>query len=135
MQTTEAALHSGSDPSLPPLMNPTILEASEDLTNLSHLNEPAGEIFAIPIMATDIDLFYSPPSHPFTVLSKRNLHIFWNRSHSHQSICAGGFIICPSDGASICWKAACLASATFVRHCRGGIHVSFRAALAAMFAD
>lgn len=23
-------------------MNPTMLEASEDLTNLSHLNEPAG---------------------------------------------------------------------------------------------
>jgi myosin V len=27
---------------LPPLMNPTMLEASDDLTNLSHLNEPAG---------------------------------------------------------------------------------------------
>ncbi|PNY18319.1 myosin MYO2 [Tolypocladium capitatum] len=35
------ALHSGSDASLPPLMNPTMLEASDDLTNLSHLNEPA----------------------------------------------------------------------------------------------
>ena len=35
-------LQSGNDPSLPPLMNPTMLEASDDLTNLSHLNEPAG---------------------------------------------------------------------------------------------
>ncbi|OAQ85318.1 class V myosin [Purpureocillium lilacinum] len=35
------ALQSGNDPSLPPLMNPTMLEASDDLTNLSHLNEPA----------------------------------------------------------------------------------------------
>ncbi|ETS76711.1 hypothetical protein PFICI_12098 [Pestalotiopsis fici W106-1] len=34
-------LESGNDPSLPPLMNPTMLEASDDLTNLSHLNEPA----------------------------------------------------------------------------------------------
>ncbi|KAK3378172.1 putative myosin MYO2 [Podospora didyma] len=34
-------LQSGNDPSLPPLMNPTMLEASDDLTNLSHLNEPA----------------------------------------------------------------------------------------------
>ncbi|KAH6686139.1 myosin-2 [Plectosphaerella plurivora] len=34
------ALQNG-DASLPPLMNPTILEASDDLTNLSHLNEPA----------------------------------------------------------------------------------------------
>ena len=28
---------------LPPLMNPSMLEASDDLTNLSHLNEPAGK--------------------------------------------------------------------------------------------
>ncbi|EPE09665.1 myosin myo2 [Ophiostoma piceae UAMH 11346] len=41
VEVTEEALLKGSDPSLPPLMNPTILEASDDLTNLSHLNEPA----------------------------------------------------------------------------------------------
>ncbi|GAP87660.1 putative myosin myo2 protein [Rosellinia necatrix] len=35
------ALQNGNDPSLPPLMNPSMLEASDDLTNLSHLNEPA----------------------------------------------------------------------------------------------
>src|SRR6266536_4279054 len=40
--TTMAALQDDSNSSLPPLMNPTMLEASEDLTNLSHLNEPAG---------------------------------------------------------------------------------------------
>ncbi|KAL1958312.1 hypothetical protein VTO42DRAFT_4629 [Malbranchea cinnamomea] len=41
IETTEAELQTGNDASLPPLMNPTMLEASEDLTNLSHLNEPA----------------------------------------------------------------------------------------------
>ncbi|CAK7567648.1 MAG: Myosin type-2 heavy chain 1 [Sporothrix epigloea] len=41
VEVTTEALQKGSDPSLPPLMNPTILEASDDLTNLSHLNEPA----------------------------------------------------------------------------------------------
>ncbi|KXJ93179.1 putative myosin heavy chain [Microdochium bolleyi] len=35
------AIQSGKDASLPPLMNPAMLEASDDLTNLSHLNEPA----------------------------------------------------------------------------------------------
>ncbi|KAI9890874.1 MAG: Myosin type-2 heavy chain 1 [Vezdaea aestivalis] len=40
VETTLAALQN-NDPSLPPLMNPSILEASDDLTNLSHLNEPA----------------------------------------------------------------------------------------------
>ncbi|MCJ1393812.1 Myosin type-2 heavy chain 1 [Xylographa bjoerkii] len=42
LETSLAVLHSENNDSLPPLMNPTILEASDDLTNLSHLNEPAG---------------------------------------------------------------------------------------------
>ncbi|KAI9837583.1 MAG: hypothetical protein M1819_007234 [Sarea resinae] len=41
IETTVAALQDGSNNSLPPLMNPAMLEASDDLTNLSHLNEPA----------------------------------------------------------------------------------------------
>ncbi|KAF2012867.1 myosin-2 [Aaosphaeria arxii CBS 175.79] len=40
-ETTLAAIQDGNDPNLPPLMNPAMLEASDDLTNLSHLNEPA----------------------------------------------------------------------------------------------
>lgn len=43
VEVTAEALQRAGDPSLPPLMNPTILEASDDLTNLSHLNEPAGK--------------------------------------------------------------------------------------------
>jgi myosin-5 len=43
VETTVAALHDDNNASLPPLMNPAILEASDDLTNLSHLNEPAGK--------------------------------------------------------------------------------------------
>ncbi|CCX12012.1 P-loop containing nucleoside triphosphate hydrolase protein [Pyronema domesticum] len=40
--TTVAALEGTiEDKNLPPLMNPPILEASDDLTSLSHLNEPA----------------------------------------------------------------------------------------------
>lgn len=35
-------LRTNNSAKLPPLMNPTMLEASDDLTNLSHLNEPAG---------------------------------------------------------------------------------------------
>ena len=41
IETTEAALADTNNPSLPPLMNPPMFEAAEDLTNLSHLNEPA----------------------------------------------------------------------------------------------
>ncbi|KAL8952633.1 MAG: hypothetical protein Q9222_001472 [Ikaeria aurantiellina] len=41
VESTVAALQDDHSTSLPPLMNPAILEASDDLTNLSHLNEPA----------------------------------------------------------------------------------------------
>ncbi|CAG8973804.1 hypothetical protein HYALB_00006349 [Hymenoscyphus albidus] len=41
VETTEEELASDDQSKLPPLMNPTMLEASDDLTNLSHLNEPA----------------------------------------------------------------------------------------------
>lgn len=41
VKVTKAALEDDKDASLPPLMNPAMLEASDDLTNLSHLNEPA----------------------------------------------------------------------------------------------
>jgi myosin V len=41
VETTEQALQDTHNESLPPLMNPPMFEAAEDLTNLSHLNEPA----------------------------------------------------------------------------------------------
>ncbi|KAJ5081400.1 hypothetical protein NUU61_009664 [Penicillium alfredii] len=41
IETTQSELQVDNNPNLPPLMNPAMLEASEDLTNLSHLNEPA----------------------------------------------------------------------------------------------
>ncbi|KAB8349554.1 hypothetical protein FH972_023578 [Carpinus fangiana] len=41
VKTTSAILADDAKGELPPLMNPTMLEASDDLTNLSHLNEPA----------------------------------------------------------------------------------------------
>lgn len=44
IETTLAVLQDDDNVSLPPLMNPAILEASDDLTNLSHLNEPAGRV-------------------------------------------------------------------------------------------
>ncbi len=41
IESTEAALRKTHNESLPPLMNPPMFEAAEDLTNLSHLNEAA----------------------------------------------------------------------------------------------
>jgi len=43
--TTLSALSSASPPDvLPPLRNPPVLEGTEDLTNLSYLNEPSGTL-------------------------------------------------------------------------------------------
>ena len=44
-------LRTNNSGKLPPLMNPTMLEASDDLTNLSHLNEPAGRTTPEPLFA------------------------------------------------------------------------------------
>lgn len=41
VETTESALVDTRNASLPPLANPPMFEAAEDLTNLSHLNEPS----------------------------------------------------------------------------------------------
>lgn len=42
MSTSLSAIAANPDV-LPPLRNPPVLEGTEDLTNLSYLNEPAGE--------------------------------------------------------------------------------------------
>ena len=47
IETTEEELAEANNSKLPPLMNPTMLEASDDLTNLSHLNEPAGMCYKV----------------------------------------------------------------------------------------
>lgn len=57
VKTTLAELQMDNNPSLPPLMNPAMLEASEDLTNLSHLNEPAGTYIH------RLDFPPTPPGH------------------------------------------------------------------------
>ena len=41
VEASEESLNDARNASLPPLANPPMFEASEDLTNLSHLNEPA----------------------------------------------------------------------------------------------
>jgi hypothetical protein len=117
VETTEAALQDGSDSLLPPLMNPTMLEASEDLTSLSHLNEPAGEPRNITHLEVVTDPLSSPAGHQITILTERNLHIFGNSPDSYESVRASGFVICTSDGSSVCREAASVAGATFVRHC------------------
>ena len=55
VETTIEALTVDNNSNLPPLMNPTMLEASDDLTNLSHLNEPAGTDFKHLLPKSDTD--------------------------------------------------------------------------------
>lgn len=43
MSTSLSAIAANPDV-LPPLRNPPVLEGTEDLTNLSYLNEPAGAL-------------------------------------------------------------------------------------------
>jgi myosin-5 len=75
IETTAEALAEDNNPKLPPLMNPTMLEASDDLTNLSHLNEPAGmPARQFSVFCAD-ETAYSSAGNSITVLAKRNIHI------------------------------------------------------------
>jgi myosin V len=77
IETTLEALASDDNSSLPPLMNPTMLEASDDLTNLSHLNEPAGMLYTSREVLVDGILMeaYSPASYQAPVFPKGNIHV------------------------------------------------------------
>lgn len=86
------ALQNGKDASLPPLMNPAMLEASDDLTNLSHLNEPAGTHILVantPEKMREADSGYfspdSPAGHPSSLCAKGDIHLQWYRPYCHKS--------------------------------------------------
>jgi hypothetical protein len=86
IETTLLALRDPNNDSLPPLMNPTMLEASDDLTNLSHLNEPAGMWIYIKgfVNETLISPLNSSASDKATILSERDIHVQRNRSNRHK---------------------------------------------------
>lgn len=118
VETTLEALSEDNNSNLPPLMNPTMLEASDDLTNLSHLNEPAGMTFEYTyhIYFILMDIF-SPPSHSVTIFAKRNIHLLWYRPNSHEPLRSGRFSICPWHGPSIRGETAGNAGAASFCHC------------------
>ena len=87
LETTVAELQSDGA-SLPPLMNPTMLEASDDLTNLSHLNEPAGMSPAIPRSTSHTHL-YSLASNKATIPAKRDIHVLGHCSHRYKPLRQG----------------------------------------------
>ena len=105
-------------------MNPAILEASDDLTNLSHLNEPAGRSKACHLHPYRLTIC-SPPGHTVTVFPKRDLHVQRHRPHCNQSIREGGLSLRTGNGSSVRGKATVFTVAPPVRDRRGGILVSY----------
>ena len=61
-------------------MNPTMLEASDDLTNLSHLNEPAGRSCSMVLTAHGIH------SNTATVLHAIKLRYAQNEIYTYSGI-------------------------------------------------
>ena len=59
-------------------MNPAMLEASEDLTNLSHLNEPAGTLHA--------EEYYEPRSNSCQVLQAIKLRYSQKEIYTYSGI-------------------------------------------------
>lgn len=105
-------------------MNPTILEASDDLTNLSHLNEPAGIVPRDTLMELDLTHLRSAAGYSAEIFAEGNLHIQWYCSDSNQSLRQGRLPICTRYGTGLRWETESNTSPPSVRNCRGGICVS-----------
>ena len=123
IKTTTAALQDDSDTSLPPLMNPAMLEASDDLTNLSHLNEPAGMEMMADLSGHEADGFYSLASYQITIFTERDLYVQRYRADCNQSICSSRFSLRSWNGAGLRWQAKVDTGSSPLRNCRGSIHV------------
>lgn len=131
VQVSVEALASGVDPALPPLMNPAMLEASDDLTNLSHLNEPAGvynyQHHSLSLLVIELQLtghnFHSPTSYPTPICTEGNLHIQRHRPHRDKSVRKSGLVIRARHGSGIRGKAKSHASTTSFRYRRRVLHV------------
>ena len=106
----------------PPLMNPAMLEASEDLTNLSHLNEPAGKkcgrIAQLPSLTP-----CSFAGYQIAILTERNLYLQWYCVDRNKSLRQSRLALCPSDGTGLCREATCFPSAASLRYRRGSFCV------------
>lgn len=124
METSREALQDDHNTSLPPLMNPTMLEASDDLTNLSHLNEPAGMAPKGKFSDECLIFQHSSSSHTTKILAKGDLHIQRYCSNSDEPLCSSRFIICFWYGTSIHWQATSNTSSTSIRNSRRSLCVS-----------
>jgi len=69
-----AKLQDERNTTLPPLMNPSMLEASDDLTSLSHLNEPAGMSIAAFLVDPSADTLKSCKQLSYGTYRKRFTH-------------------------------------------------------------
>lgn len=122
IETTQTELQEETSPNLPPLMNPTMLEASEDLTNLSHLNEPAG-LYTSRCRPSSLLTQPSATGHKTAVYPERDIYLQRYRLDRNQPLREGGLPLCSTNGASVCWETSCLASATSIRDRGRGIRV------------
>jgi hypothetical protein len=127
IETTLAAIAEAKDPKLPPLMNPTMLEASDDLTNLSHLNEPAGKhqetSFPPALCPALTRIPHSLASHQATICTKGNLHILGHCPHCDQPLCPCRLTLRTGHGADLRRQAAPNTGPAFVCYSRGGFCV------------
>lgn len=92
VKTTTAKLDQpgGPDEILPPLRNPPLLEATDDLTNLSYLNEPAGECLEYQgVCVPSLMQTYARCSlacNPFAIQPASDLHVQRHRLDCSESV-------------------------------------------------
>ena len=139
VSTTFSALATAtpSSPSdvLPPLRNPPLLEATEDLTNLSYLNEPSGPLRPPPLppppsnrslTRSSVPYFHRSPAHdPSPLLAPPDLHVLGHRPRRREPVLVPVRLQLV-DRPGLCRQAERRARAASVRHRRGGLSVHGR---------
>ena len=97
-------------------MNPAILEASDDLTNLSHLNEPAGNSMVESNVWELGSRRCSSSGYPTTILAERNLHVQWYCPNRYESFRKGRLPLRSWHGTSLRRQAKIFSSTASVRY-------------------
>lgn len=123
-EITEEELADPNNSKLPPLANPAILEASDDLTNRTSTHRiPRSFRQKLTCCSVISERACGVASNQITILPEGNLYIQWYCVNSNESVCSRGLPICPRNGAGLCREAESHAGSSFVCHCGGSIRV------------
>jgi hypothetical protein len=130
LEKIEQQKGNSGEEALPPLRNPPLLESTDDLTNLSYLNEPAGMLMDRSLLACCCRLLitlgprnpYSASCYSKSIFAETHLHLFRYSLDCSQSFLRTQSLL-SRNYTSILWQAKGRAGAALVCNCRRCVQV------------